>query len=307
MDCSQGLCNSLAPEMENLSIPTAFGVLLCCSILASFLSGINSLQTIVYYRIYSEDRKSLKALVAAMCLCDLVHTGFVWAGMWFYFIQAFGDVRSTNAVGIFLPGVTLSASISMAVVHCFHIRGIFHLSGRNYWIAASLSLLVACRLGGSAAVTTELIRLRDFLLFKTLFDALVTIGLPLASAVDLLIMTLKLVLLHKGRRQIAGEGVAIRRGTKNVIDQLIIYTLEAGSLTAFGIVLCTILWFATPKSLNFLGIFFVIPKLYVNSLMGSLNIRHRLRSMTDNQTAEFTTIPPLSMVPESLNSSRKSN
>lgn len=200
----------------------------------------------------------------------------------------------------------MSSNITIAVVQCFHIRGIFYLSNRNYWMTTPILFLAACRFGGSLAATVELIRLRNFLAFKTAFTALVTIGLPLSSAVDVLIMTSKLVLLHKSRRQITRDSVRVRRGTKNVIDELILYTLEVGSLTAFAIVLCTIFWFASPHTLLFLGVFFFIPKCYSNSFMGSLNIRQRLRNMTEEQTAEFTTIPNLSVIPDSMTNSNKS-
>lgn len=104
MDCLVVFSNVLlAQETSGLNIPTAYGVLLLCSVLASFLSGIDSVQTIVYYRIYPGDRMSLKALVAAMWFFDVVHTSFIWAGIWFYFIQSFGNIGAINIVGIFFP------------------------------------------------------------------------------------------------------------------------------------------------------------------------------------------------------------
>ncbi|KIL62184.1 hypothetical protein M378DRAFT_129101 [Amanita muscaria Koide BX008] len=72
------------------------------------LSGTNTLQTIVYFRVYHDDVMRLKALVCPRCSrrdwliyssgLDIIHTAFIWSNLWFYLIINFGQVSGINAV-----------------------------------------------------------------------------------------------------------------------------------------------------------------------------------------------------------------
>ncbi|KAF5313022.1 hypothetical protein D9619_002510 [Psilocybe cf. subviscida] len=62
-----------------------------------------------------------------------------------------------------------------------------------------------------------------------------------------------------------------------LIDSLILYTFEIGSLTSVATVISMLCWTVLNNSLIFLGLHFVIGKLYANSLLATLNSRREFR------------------------------
>ncbi|KAJ2927036.1 hypothetical protein H1R20_g10065, partial [Candolleomyces eurysporus] len=61
-----------------------------------------------------------------------------------------------------------------------------------------------------------------------------------------------------------------------MVDTLALYTLENGALTCFAAIASLLCWLLMPHNLIFMGLHFVIAKLYANSLLASLNMRHQL-------------------------------
>jgi len=65
----------------------------------------------------------------------------------------------------------------------------------------------------------------------------------------------------------------------HVVNTLTLYTLENGFITCLTTTASLICWLAMPNNLVFMGLHFVIGKLYANSLLVSLNTRKELREM----------------------------
>ncbi|KIL57477.1 hypothetical protein M378DRAFT_383104 [Amanita muscaria Koide BX008] len=72
----------------------------------------------------------------------------------------------------------------------------------------------------------------------------------------------------------------------NVIDQLILYTLEMGSMTAIMAVVTMITWLAQPRTLIFLAFYLCLAKFYAISFIGSLNTRYYLRQGHESQNSQ---------------------
>ncbi|SJL14712.1 uncharacterized protein ARMOST_18179 [Armillaria ostoyae] len=129
------------------------------------------------------------------------------------------------------------------------------------------------------------LRLKTYSAFKQDFRWVFTLGLALSSAVDILITGSLFGLLHTSRSD--------AENLKAVIDSLILYTFETGSLTCAATIIdmtCVSLFEhpALPilmsmavdhesSNLIFMGLHFVIGKLYANSLLVTLNTRRGLR------------------------------
>jgi len=63
----------------------------------------------------------------------------------------------------------------------------------------------------------------------------------------------------------------------DIIDSLVVYTFETGTLTCAGTVLSMVCWLTMPYNRLFLALHFMIAKLYANSLLATLNTRKTLR------------------------------
>ncbi|KAF9055635.1 hypothetical protein BJ165DRAFT_1398454 [Panaeolus papilionaceus] len=224
------------------AVPGTYGALLLGAFFASGLSGVVSVQCIVYFKLYPKDKKILKCLVVSVCI-------FVWSAMWESLIANFGVKSKVDSIPRTIP-----LSVIFTV-----------MSKMNWFLAAPivfdspLRLLMASvgKVSGAEMVTLE-----TYTNFRTDFRWLFSVGLALSTAVDLLITLSLFMLLHRSRRQSMSLNL--------IIDSLILYALEIGSLTCGELyLLSTLQWLKLDNNLVFLGVHFVIGKLYANSLLAT--------------------------------------
>lgn len=252
---------SLGPEK-------AYGPLLLGGLFASILTGITTIQTVIYYRLYPQDKKFLKGLVFTIWALDSIHTGFTWRGMWYYLIENFGDETKIKLIHMSIPATGLLTAIITIIVQCFYVDRIFRLSKRNYWITVPIFILSIARLVAAIAIVTEMFIVKTFPAFEK-FNWLLTFALSLSSGVDILITVTMFYLLRESRT----HALTLH----NAIDQIVLCTLEVGTLTSLGAILAMICWTAIPNKLIFLGSLYPVGKLYANSVLAIMNARYQLR------------------------------
>ncbi|KAF7428644.1 hypothetical protein PC9H_007871 [Pleurotus ostreatus] len=88
-----------------------------------------------------------------------------------------------------------------------------------------------------------------------------TLGLALSCALDIIITASLCYFLLRNRKQTSSMN--------HVIDSLMLYAFENGSLTCAATVMSMICWLTMPSNLVFMGIHFFISKLYANSLLAT--------------------------------------
>ncbi|KAJ6479211.1 hypothetical protein C8R47DRAFT_1219140 [Mycena vitilis] len=191
--------------MSPPDITTTFGALLAGALFASVLAGLSNLQTVLYYRSYRKDPIRVKILVFGIWLLDNAHTGVIWAGVWYYFIWNYGALHKID----YIP--------------CFLIHRIFLLSHRNWYMTGPAIALTCSRLVFASITTFRMLDYQSFEMLQLRARCIFTLGLAVSSAVDILIASL-LVYLFRWSRTEAG-------GINHVLDKLILYGLESGSLT----------------------------------------------------------------------------
>lgn len=259
------------------------GALLLGGLVAAGLSGIVTVQAIIYFKLYPLDSPILKSLVLIIWSLDVTHIGLVCAAIWNYLIEDFGLADDINIIPLSLSLTIVFTAILTFFVHCFFAHRIFLLSKRNWYLTAPILLLATCRLCSASTTSAEMIRLQMFSLFKAQFRWLFSLGLALSSIVDIQITISLFVLLQNSRSR--------SLSLNHIIDSLILYTFEIGSLTCAGTIVSMICWLTMNSNLIFMGLHFVIGKLYANSLLAALNTRHELRRQ--RHSSRDTVIPAL--------------
>jgi len=266
------------------TVENTYGALLLGAFLACCLSGIVTVQALLYIKLYPKDTTRTKIIVGIVCLLDTLHTCFVIASIWNYLIPSFGDVPRFD----FIPwSVAITIAITAVltfIVHCFLAWRIRRLT-QNYWITSPILGLAILRLGFACVTTAEMIRTQSFTVFARNFRWVFTLGLALSSTVDILITV---VLCYKLRSS-KTESIS----TDFVIDSLVLYTFENGSLTCAATVLSMICWLTMPHNRIFLALHFMIGKLYANSLLATLNMRKQLREGRGKTTSSGDHILPV--------------
>ncbi|KAG9225226.1 hypothetical protein CCMSSC00406_0007057 [Pleurotus cornucopiae] len=107
------------------------------------------------------------------------------------------------------------------------------------------------------------------LLHSVMSNAFGTAEFGSTVACDLLISASMAYYLNKRRSGI--------RKTENLVDRLIVYVIGIGLLTSIFAIIVFVTWVALPKQLIFLTFYSIISKLYVNSLLVTLNARSGFR------------------------------
>ncbi|KAM6492640.1 hypothetical protein JOM56_012364 [Amanita muscaria] len=266
---------SLSELMNN-----TYGVLLIGTLFATFVSGMNALQTILYFRLYPEDTVTLKALVAAVMGLDIAHTGLLWAHLWFFLVKKFGIPAQVDVIQkpLIVPGAIIVGMVIAFIVHMFYLRCVFDLSHRNYWISVPILVLI---LGYTASLFVLIAKVYKYQLlsdFSASGDAwLLSITFSCSAAADIATMVCLFVLLQASRKR----SISLN----NTIDQLILYTLEMGSLTAFMTITTMITWFVQRNQISLvsLTLFLSLVKAYACAFLGSLNTRYQLRRSQNTQ------------------------
>jgi len=168
-------------------------------------------------------------------------------------------------------------------VHWYFAHKIYKSSGKNWWITAPIVLLAFLRLLAASVSTTEMLLLKQYSAFTKPYPGWVfTTGLTLSAAVDVFITASLCYFLQKMRRRTASTLMA------NVVNTITLYTLENGLLTCVATGASLICWLTMPRNLVFMGLHFIIGKLYANSLLISLNTRKELTEMRWNSEWDRT-------------------
>ncbi|KAF8167149.1 hypothetical protein B0H34DRAFT_791917 [Crassisporium funariophilum] len=297
-------------------VPGTYGALLLGAFFASGLSGIVTVQSIVYFKLYPDDRRLLKALVIAVWGLDLAHSCFVWGAMWDYLITNFGRTRQVDFIPMSIALSVIFTAVLTFFAQMFFAHRIFRLSKGNLLLTAPIVVLAAARLTAASGMwilsTWQLMQLSQYFsddkcqagkcghvaklcAFQTTFPSneepllcsinialtseqwLFSVGLALSSTVDILVTLSLFFLLQKSRKQ--------SLSLNHIIDSLILYAFEIGSLTSAATVVSMICWLVLENNLIFLGLHFIIGKLYANSLLATLNTRQEIGKSRTNVNA----------------------
>jgi len=254
-----------------VDIAKSYGALLIGGLFASLLSGFVVIQVFVYFKLYRTDPRLLKGLVLIVWLLDTSHTICIWLSLWNYLILDYGKPEAIGNIATSLAMSVLITALLTVFVHMFFARRIFLLSKRNFFLTMPIVILAILRLVSASSTTAFMVKLRNFDTFKKEVRWVFTTGLALSTTVDILI-TLSLFFLLQTSRTGAEKSNA-------VIDSLIMYSFETGLLTCAGTIASMLCWITMPTNLIFMGLHFVIGKLYANSLLVTLNSRENTREL----------------------------
>ncbi|KAI5995886.1 hypothetical protein EDD15DRAFT_555697 [Pisolithus albus] len=288
-----GDITTIATTYGAILLGTCFG---CASTLVT-MHGLNSWSLSSGMR--RHERRSLR-LIHHRAL-DLSHTVLIIVTSWQSVITGFDKPENTDLIP---PALGLSVAVTAAVtflVHCFFANRIRKLMKKSY-IAVPVVILAFCRLLAACCSTSEIIRLKRYSLFIRPYPAWIfTLGVTLSASVEIIITMTMIIFLGSRKTGFANMN--------HIINSLILYTLETGSVTSVVTVASLICWLIMRHNLIFLGMHFAIAKLYANSLLATLNTRKRLRvdrmySSEREHTGGLTASPPYNGVNKSLVSQR---
>ncbi|KAJ6538975.1 hypothetical protein B0H19DRAFT_1176474 [Mycena capillaripes] len=234
---------------------------------ATTLYGVSVLQAYLYFRRYAQDRWALKTMVATLWIFDTLATIFVAHSLFLFVFSILNKKIEVNIPWSFTGEKLLVTAITF-IAQCFYAHTIWKVSKNK--IATLFIVVLAVGAFGLGIYTTvhlfqnpglNSISTRSFLIISGLVQGLAALN-------DIVITGALSYYLHSKRSTIASSD--------KLIDTLIIYAVSRGVLTAIAQMMFLVLNVAIPNHQFWLPFHMAVGKLYVNSVLATLNVRQSL-------------------------------
>ncbi|KAF8478754.1 hypothetical protein JB92DRAFT_3046630 [Gautieria morchelliformis] len=247
--------------------------------LTSILYGLTSLQTFFYYTRYYKDNAILKILVSWTWILDTVHTAIVGHILYYYLVTNYNNPPALNLIVWSLAlevGITTFATVA---VQSFFIWRVWILSRRSWLITGPIIILAFIAFVSGLACMAEAFMLGTI---QNLIKIEWVVGVKHGSiaAADIGIAATQCWYLHFSRTG--------TKRTDNMINTLMIYTINRGILNSIAAVADLACFLAMPDNFVWLAFNLIMAKLYSNSLLATLNTRNALLGRGADTDLEVT-------------------
>ncbi|KAK0465949.1 uncharacterized protein EV420DRAFT_803541 [Desarmillaria tabescens] len=248
-------------------ISNPFGGVLISVFLSILLLGAMFVQLFIYFDHYPKDHMWVKIFVLVLFTLDILNSAFVLAWVYKMLIDNFGNIEAFYKADWTAATDPLLSCIMSGMVQFFFAWKIWVLT-KNYFF---IFIICACSLASSAGgFATSIIA---FMVWNTMnwpelrvkLDTPALIWLIPAAVADLIIAIVITVYLHRAKGPF--------KRTNRVLNRVIRLTMQNGLLTATIAVVDLVLILAIKDTPYYLFVAFILPKLYTNSAMSSLNSR----------------------------------
>ncbi|KDQ23512.1 hypothetical protein PLEOSDRAFT_1086817 [Pleurotus ostreatus PC15] len=270
--------------------PLLYGLIASCP-----LYGLSIAQAVFYYRTYAGDPRLIKGFIALLMVLETAHTLLIAHASNVWYLRA--------ALAFVLPKSLLAsgyvAYVVISLVQMAYMVRVYRISAGNKWIPVilylriqssmsllqlrSLVIVCGCGMNTTLALNVGLISIHHT-------SAEIFGGLQLAASVvcDVLITGSLVWYLRRGRGAFKQLSVAILlTSTQNLVDRLVIYSINIGLVTSMLSLVAMITWFAMPDNFIFTTFHILIGKVYVNSWLVTLNTRKTIRSTAKSSRYKF--------------------
>ncbi|KAK0486374.1 hypothetical protein IW261DRAFT_793858 [Armillaria novae-zelandiae] len=253
------------------NINTILGVPYIGNLFEAMLYGITLMQTFLYFRNQRSDPWYFKVLVTAVLILDTTNLIMSANALYHYMISNYMNPASLQIPVWNLFGLMYVTTTIGLLVRTFYTMRIYILSGRNKVLTGVFVVLILevfatgmvnGTLGLVNAVTFEVFIEKDLWIMYLSLASITTADVSIAVA---------LCCLLRANR------TGFKR-TDSMVRTLMIYSINAGALSAITTTTTLITFTLFPNSLIYLGVFLSLGKLYSNSLLASLNVRDSVRA-----------------------------
>jgi len=256
------------------------GVIEIGILISTFLFGITTVQTYIYYRGNTRDPWWLKTLVAIVWLLETINTVLICAYLYTITVTKFGNFEALQDMPWTLDVSFFIGGLVSAFVQSFFAYRVHVISGR--WAVSILAwVLSITRAAVTLLICVLTIEEGHITNYEARYPWTITLSLVVAMSIDVLNTCALCYYLRQLRTQF--------KGTNSLIDKIMTYSIETGLITSVCAVAMLILELSRPDWNIWLGILMFYVKLYSNSLLLSLNGRSSLRS-----TEPFTSFTSVS-------------
>ncbi|EJF67269.1 hypothetical protein DICSQDRAFT_158751 [Dichomitus squalens LYAD-421 SS1] len=261
--------------------PLLIGVIIC-----AVFYGVSVSQVFYYFTRYPHDPLYLKLLVFAVWVTDTVHQGLISHTVYWYFVTTYGD---PTALGRLAPTIIIEVyfnAFTALFVQSFFAMRIYRLSGKKMWLVVPVVMLIGTEFGIIMAYSIKALAFKTFIDLTKLKDLSVSIN-AFAAAGDVCIAAILCTILQTSKTGFSKSN--------HIINRLMVFSVNTGLLTSICACISLITILALPNTFVYICFFFLMGRLYSNSLMATLNARKGIReasSKTHDNSLSLQNIHP---------------
>ncbi|TFK79458.1 hypothetical protein K466DRAFT_606132 [Polyporus arcularius HHB13444] len=238
-------------------VDETMGALLVGVILSAIFWGVSCCQMYYYYSQYRDDALPLKVLVLAVWVTDSAHQGLISHSIYTYLVSDYGNPVAITLLNESIIVEVMFNAMTGLLVQSFFVLRVWRLCGRKLYLVAPVVLLIAAEFGEHDGLS----------ICMNIF----------AAVADVTIAAILCTLLHRSRTKFARSN--------HLINKLTVFAVNTGLLTSVCACASLLTFFVIPKSFIYITFYFLIGRLYCNSLLATLNARKSLSGRsTDDQS-----------------------
>ncbi|KAJ7476857.1 hypothetical protein B0H11DRAFT_2234824 [Mycena galericulata] len=257
------------------TIESTYGAWLTSLFLETILYGIGLLQTWLYFQWWPADSWSIKLPVIVVMFLETTQLSFFYGSTYFRFVKKFGTIQGDL---IWSDSVQLLANyLSAFTVQIYFASRIYLLTRARVKLHKSSTLgilvvilLALLEISAGVAQTILSYQLRSYSKLEHT-KAITTLQTAASLACDIVITIYLCVFLARSK-----TGIMIPR-TETMLNTLMINAVNRGIVTALSSGFTMILFLAYPDTFWFFLSLAPNSKLYMNSMLATLNVRQHVR------------------------------
>ncbi|KAJ7797752.1 hypothetical protein B0H14DRAFT_2618607 [Mycena olivaceomarginata] len=270
-------------------LDSTMGAWLVSLFLATILYGMGFIQTYLYFHWYTKDHWGVKAVVICLLICETLHITLYFCATYGALIDHFGDFDALFVIT--WPDVVSNMGSKLQLA-CFdtaegstNCRG---MSSTTYFAHGIYAFLILTSYSFKTifallqiAQTVIVAELGSFTLLNQT-KRITTLQAASALVCDVLITACLCYTLNGQKSTI--------KSTNSILDTLKINAVNRGMLTAFAAALNIILFISIPNSFWFSLALIPSGKLYMNSMLATLNTREHIRQRIQHDSVGCNSI-----------------
>ncbi|EIW57724.1 uncharacterized protein TRAVEDRAFT_48759 [Trametes versicolor FP-101664 SS1] len=253
------------------SLDNTYGATLLGTFFGLILYGLAIHQVYRYSRMGFNDSWFIKGYVAFIMLVDTLHVILSMHTCYYYLVGHYFQPAVLFTRVWSIDNLGLIAAVTIVSCQCFYARRVWLIGPKYRFLVVIAVVIFLGELACSTYAAAQASLLPSYGEFREL-TWLYSVAFALVVVSDIILTTVLIFVLHRSRTGIAK--------TDSMLDVLIAYIISTGLLTEIFSILSLIfpLVYLNSTSMVYIALDIVVTKMYVNSVIGTLNFRRTLAS-----------------------------
>ncbi|KAJ3838257.1 hypothetical protein F5878DRAFT_177776 [Lentinula raphanica] len=246
------------------------GVAFAGCLVAVGLSAILGFQVFLYFRIFASDKLTYKILVGWIWAIDATHTVLLCITIWTYLVVNFGNYAALAKITSTAAGTILMTVVTAFSVNGFYGWRLYKMSKCNWWLVLPIAFLSLGQLALGLMNTIVCMKTAQISSVSSRFRITFLMNLSVSVAIDTTISVARYFYMRKMKL----KGLS---PTQEIVDGIVLFTINDGVATCAVSIASFVSILLINDNFIFMSLYFIISKLYSNSVLATLNLRNWYR------------------------------